>query len=142
MNLRPYSSSVLSLGGVLLMGLGLYFVFIRPALLPEDLLYMGATLGQVRTNLPGLWVWLPRVFAVMGGFMFSTGLLSIHLAQTSFRRREPGAPTIAAFAGAGSIGWMVVVNFLIRSQFKWLLLAFALPWAIAIVLYQMERKRR
>ena len=41
-------------------------------------------------------------------------------------------------AGISSIGLMVVVNFLIDSDFKWLLLAFAVPWACALVLYRFE----
>ena len=34
------SSAALTLGGVILIGLGLYFIFIRPALLPEDPRFM------------------------------------------------------------------------------------------------------
>lgn len=141
MNLRPYSAGMLSIGGLLLMGLGLYFIFVRPALLPEDLLYMGTTLEQIRSTVPGLLIWLPHVFWVMGGYMSITGLLTLHLAQTSFRRKERGAAALAALSGAGSMGWMAIVNFLIRSDFKWLLLAFVLPWVIALILYQIERNR-
>ena len=36
MNLHPYSSRVLALCGLILIGMGLYFVLLRPALLPED----------------------------------------------------------------------------------------------------------
>lgn len=40
------SSNVLSLGGVILVGLGLYFMFVRPPLLPEDARYMGRLLNR------------------------------------------------------------------------------------------------
>ena len=135
---RP-SSVALALGGVILIGLGLFFIFIRPALLPEDPSFMGTTLEQVRTNFPGLLLWLPRVFWVMGGYTVSSGLLTFYLARTSFRRRTAGAAWMAAFSGISSIGLMVVVNFLIDSDFKWLLLSFMAPWLAALWLYSREK---
>jgi hypothetical protein len=135
---RP-SSVALALGGVILIGLGLYFIFIRPALLPEDPRFMGTTLEQVCTNFPGLLLWLPRVFWVMGGYMVSSGLLTFYLARTSFRSRTAGAAWMAALSGISSIGLMVVVNFLIDSDFKWLLLSFMAPWLAALWLYSREK---
>lgn len=44
MRLQPYSSRVLALCGFILIGMGLYFVLLRPALLPEDTHYMGTSL--------------------------------------------------------------------------------------------------
>ncbi|MCA8211411.1 hypothetical protein [Burkholderia vietnamiensis] len=88
---RP-SSVVLALGGVILIGLGLYFMFLRPAPLPEDPRFMGTTLEQIRSNFPGLLLWLPRVFWVMGGYMVSSGLLTLYLATTSFRSRTAALP--------------------------------------------------
>lgn len=134
---RP-SSLALALGGVVLIGLGLYFIFIRPALLPEDPRFMGTTLEQIRSNFPGLLLWLPRVFWVMGGHMVSSGLLTFYLARTSFRSRTAGAAWMVALSGLSSIGLMVVVNFLIDSDFKWLLLAFTAPWLAALWLYSRE----
>ena len=34
---------------------------------------------------------------------------------------------------------MAVVNFIIGSDFKWLILSFALPWTLALALYWLER---
>jgi hypothetical protein len=132
------SSAALTLGGVILIGLGLYFIFIRPAVLPEDPRFMGTTLEQIRSTFPGLLLWLPRVFWVLGGYMVSTGVLTCYLARTSFRSRTPGAAWVAALSGITSIGLMVVVNFLIASDFKWLLLAFTVPWIMALSLYCYE----
>jgi len=39
MNTRPYSSKVLALCRLTLIGMGLYFVLLRPALLREDASY-------------------------------------------------------------------------------------------------------
>ena len=53
MKLRPYSATVLAFGGIILMGLGLYFVFLRPPLLPEEPRYMGSSLSEIQAVLPG-----------------------------------------------------------------------------------------
>ena len=139
MNFRPYSSTVLAFGGILLIGLGLLFLLARPALLPEDSRYMGTTLGQVQSALPSLLEWLPRVFWVMGGFMLSSGILTVYLARTTFQRRESGSAGIVALTSAASIDWRSAVNFMIQSEFKWLILLLAALWPIALVFYQTER---
>lgn len=142
MKTKPYASSILmALNGTILMGLGLYFVFIRPPLLPEDPRYMGATLTEIQTTLPGLLIWLRRVFWVMGGFMFATGLLLLHMAQTTFRTHSMSVRLVISLAALSSIGWMAVVNFLIDSDFKWLILSFNLPWMIALFLSWGERRQ-
>lgn len=133
------SSAALTVGGVILIGLSLYFIFIRPALLPEDPRFMGTTLEAVQSGFPGLLQWLPRVFLVMGGYMVSAGVLTCYLARTSFRDRTPGAAWVAALSGLTSIGLMVVVNFIISSDFKWLLLAFTTPWLVALWFYSRGR---
>ena len=138
MKLRPYSATALALGGALIASLGLYFLFLRPPLLPEDLRFMGTSLTQVQATMPSLLIWLRRVFLVMGGYMFATGLLTLHVAITSFRARVRGVAGVVALAGLTSIGWMAAVNFVIGSDFKWLLLIFVVPWILALVLYHVE----
>ncbi len=81
------SSGALTFGGIILIGLGLYFIFIRPALLPEDPRFMGTTLEHIRVAFPGLLLWLPRVFWVMGGYMVSTLLGKNLFSQPGARRR-------------------------------------------------------
>lgn len=135
---RNLSSSVLALGGISLMGLGLYFIFIRPPLLPEDPRYISTTLAEIQATMPGLLIWLRRVFWVMGGFMFTTGLLTVYIAVTAFQQPARGARSVVALASLTSIGWMAVVNLMINSDFKWLLLAFNLPWIVALVVSWRE----
>jgi len=141
------SSALLAFNGLILMGLGLYFVFICPPLLPEDPRFMGTTLDQIQSVIPGLLIWLRRVFWVtlapgasagVGGFMFATGLLITHIAVTAFQQLTRGARSMVALAGLTSIGWMSTVNFMIDSDFKWLLFAFNLPWIAALVLSWRE----
>jgi len=70
---RHISTWMLIACGIWLIGLGLYFIALRPPLLPEDPRFMGATLEQIRTAIPGLEGWLKKVFTVMGGFMAGAG---------------------------------------------------------------------
>ena len=114
-------------------------MFFRPALLPEDLGYMNSTLQNVKDNIPGVLNWLQKVFLVMGGYILSTGLMTIFIAITSFRNHSPGAFGIVAITGFSSIGLMTVINFIIRSDFKWVLLIFTLPWLIALILYKHKK---
>lgn len=122
------------------MVLGLYFAFLRPPLLPEDTRIIGASLAQVQTMLPGLATWLRRVFWVMGGHMFAGGLLTVYVARTAFRERARGAAAVIIVAGLTSIGLMAAVNFFIRSDFRWLILSFALPYGLALILYKIEAR--
>ena len=137
----PYSAAALALGGIILMGMGAYFVFVRPSVLPEDLRAMGTSLAAIQVAVPGLLVWLRRVFWVLGGYMFTTGLMTVYIALTSFRARASGATLVVAITGLTSIGWMVAVNFLIDSDFKWLLLAFSLPWFMAVAIRWLKAEQ-
>ena len=133
---------VLVFGGIILMGLGLYFVYLRPPLLPEDPRFMGSSLSEIQVALPGLSLWLRRVFWVMGGFMFAAGLLTSYVALTTFRARAKGAAGVVAVAGLASIGWMAVVNFILDSDFRWVLLAFLFVWILALALYGIEGRSK
>jgi steroid 5-alpha reductase family enzyme len=132
------SSIVLIMAGVTLIGMGLYFILLRPPLLPEDIRYMGLSAAQIDSVRPRLESWLFHVFQVMGGYVLATGVLMITLAATSFRAHKWGAAIGALIGGAASIGWMAVVNFVIDSDFKWALLGMALLWACSLVLFWFE----
>jgi hypothetical protein len=134
------SSIVLILAGIALIGTGLYFIMLRPPLLPEDVRYMALPAAQLDILRPRLELWLTHVFRVLGGYVFATGVLAITLAATAFRVHQKGAATGALVGGAASIGWMAAVNFTINSDFKWVLLAMALLWASSLVLFWFERK--
>lgn len=62
------------------------------------------------------------------------------LSISTFRVLARGALAVAvAVAGVNSIGWMTAVNFTIGSDFRRLLLAFALVRVVALILYRMEK---
>jgi hypothetical protein len=136
------SSIVLTMAGVCLIGVGLYFILLRPPLLPEDIRYMALPTAQLDILRPRLELWLTHVFRVMGGYILGTGVLAVTLAATSFRAHQPGAAIGALIGGVASIGWMAAVNFMIESDFKWVLLGLALLWAGSLVLFWRESASR
>jgi hypothetical protein len=125
--------------GIWLIGLGLYFMFLRPTLLPEDLRYMGISASEIQSGIPGLERWLHRVFTVMGGFMMSAGVLTIFVAMKAADGREKWTWIVLAFAGLFTVGTMSLTNFQLNSDFKWLLLIPSLLWAIGLVFLRMKR---
>jgi hypothetical protein len=130
---------VLAASGVMLIGVGFYFLLLRPSLLPEDIRYMNLSPAELQSIGPRLGTWLTHVFQVMGGYITATGVLAITLAITSFREHHQIAAFGALLGGAASIGWMAAVNFMIRSDFKWVLLVIALMWACSLLLFIWER---
>lgn len=135
----PLSAVIIGGCGLLLVGIGLYFVWFRPALLPEDTRYIGATLEEAQRVAPGLGRWLDRVFWVLGGYIGATGILTVYLAATAMRHRARGAGAAVATAGVASVGSMAVVNVLIGSAFKVPLVTVAALWGLAVVLYWRRR---
>ena len=89
-NRAPLSAVVVAGCGLILVGIGVYFCWLRPALLPEDARYIGATLEELLTPAPGMGNWLDRVFWVLGGYIMATGVLTVYLAATAFRTRAGG----------------------------------------------------
>jgi hypothetical protein len=72
--------------------MGLYVTLLRPALLPEDVRYIGTGVPEIRTDVPGLLDWLEKVFWVMGGYILTVGVLTFYVALTSFRSLPRGSP--------------------------------------------------
>ena len=120
--------------GVVLVGIGGFFIALRPPLLPEDLVFMDTAVDRIEAQVPGLTPWLRRVFWVMGGYISSTGLLVVFVSSTDLREGNSTALAILGLAGIASVGWMTVVNFLIHSHFRWALLALTSLWTAGLVL--------
>ncbi len=136
----PLSSILLLTVGVALVFVGLYFIVIRPSLLPEDVRYMALPAAQLDAVRPQLETWLAHVFQVMGGYIFATGTFAITLGATAFREHRWEAAAGVLIGGVASIGWMTFVNFVIMSDFKWFLLGLALLWASSLVVFFVERR--
>ena len=125
--------------GVWLVGLGVYFIFMRPPLLPEDPRFMGTTLEQVRIAVPGLESWLKKVFTVMGGFMAGAGVLTVFVATVAMSRQLKGAAWALGISGALTVVLMSATNFALHSDFRWLLLLPAFAWLAGLVAYLAKR---
>ena len=136
----PFSAIALLAFGTTLIGIGFFFAVLRPSLLPEDMRFIGLTLTQLQTDQPRIAAWLLDVFRVLGGYAAASGILTVTIAATAFRQHDRIAGLGALLAGAVSIGWMAIVNFVIDSDFKWLLLGIALLWACSMVLFWVERR--
>ena len=109
---RPLSSWLLIACGIWLVGLGLYFMLLRPPLLPEDPRFMGTTLEQVRAAVPGLEGWLKNVFRVMGGFMAGAGALTVFVAAVAMPLRLNGTSWALAISGVLTVVLMSATNWL------------------------------
>ena len=124
---RTVATWLLTACGIWLVGLGLYFMVLRPPLLPEDPRFMGTTVEQLRIAAPGLEAWLKHVFRVMGGFMAGAGVLTVWVAA-----KPRGASWAIGLSGALTVGLMSASNFALHSDFRWLLLVPALLWLAAL----------
>jgi hypothetical protein len=121
--------------GVWMIGLGFYFVFVRPALLPEDLRYAGTSVALLQTAAPRIGQWLDLVFKVMGGFMVGAGVLITYFTLRVLPRRPAGALAVMVLVGAVTLGLMSAMNFALGSDFRWLLLAPPAVWFAAVFAY-------
>lgn len=132
------SGKVFVVCGFWLIALGMYFLFLRPALLPEDPRYIGSSLETIRSAAPGLERWLGHVFNVMGGFMVATGAMTMLAAFRLLASRERGTFAVMSVAGAAGVALMSATNFLLSSDFRWLLLLPALLWLAGLLCYLRE----
>jgi len=132
------ADGLVALCGLWAVGLGVYFIFMRPALLPEDARYMGADIQALQAVAPRLAAWLDKVFVVMGGFMAGLGSLTLYFAWKVLPLRLPGTFAALVLTGAISVALMSAVNFALNSDFKWLLVLPPIAWAIAVSLLATE----
>ena len=132
------SGKVFVVCGLWLLALGTYFLLVRPALLPEDPRYIGSSIDTLRGAAPGLERWLGHVFNVMGGFMIATGAMTILVACRFLAKRERGTFMALTVTGAASVALMSTTNFLLHSDFRWVLLLPALLWLAGLLCYLLE----
>ena len=118
-----------------MIGLGGYFMFVRPPLLPEDLRYLGSSATQVAALSPHLASWLRNVFTVMGGFMAGCGVLTIFVGMRAIPVSLNGTGIALGCAGLLTVATMSWTNFALDSDFKWLLLVPAVAWLLGLVSY-------
>ena len=96
---------------------------------------MGATLEQLRAAAPGLEGWLRIVFTVMGGYMVGTGVLTLFVARVAMPRRLTGTAGALVLAGLSTVVLMSAMNFVLHSDFRWVLVVPAVIWVAGITTY-------
>ncbi|GAA1740543.1 hypothetical protein [Microcella frigidaquae] len=118
--------------GALALGVGGYFLFLRPTLLPEDIRHTGID----PTTLPPAFLdWLGIVFATWGGFIAGFGILLLGIGITLLSRRTLWLYLGTAAGVLVAFGRFVLSNILIGSDFLWFIATlFVLALALAIVL--------
>jgi hypothetical protein len=123
--------------------MGAYFVAVRPPLIPEDERAIGMTLVEAQRSVPGLVLWLDRVFAVLGGQAVAVGLLAGYIVWATRGKRVSNL-AIGVVAGAGlfSVFLMSGMNFLIHSDFRWALVAPAAAWLLGLMALRSAGPRR
>ena len=131
---RP-ATALLGTWGLYQVIAGLYFIFVRPSLLPEDLRAAATTLEAVHAAAPRLETWLNWVFAVLGGQMAASGVLLLGAAVSVLLGHRVGIVEIVAYVAAGllSVALMCGVNFALGSDFRWFLIAPVIVWLAAMI---------
>ena len=100
--------------GILTLGTGAYFLFLRPALLPEDMRFTGA---DPRFLDPRMTTWLRIVFRTWGGFMAGFGTLLAAVGANLLSARQGIVRWGAAAAVLVAFGGFIWSNWQLRSGY-------------------------
>jgi hypothetical protein len=100
--------------GILTLGTGAYFLFFRPALLPEDMRFTGA---DPRLLDPRMSTWLSIVFRTWGGFMAAFGILLGAVGANLLSARQGIVRWGAAAAVLVAFGRFFLSNLQLRSDY-------------------------
>ena len=132
---RRLAAALLGVWGLYQIIAGLYFIFIRPSLLPEDLRAAATTLEGIYAAAPRLEAWLDWVFVVLGGQMAASGALLLGAAVSVYRGRRRDRIGMVAYVAAGlmSVTLMSGVNFALGSDFRWFLVLPVILWMAATI---------
>ena len=118
--------------GLLTMGTAVFFLVLRPALLPEDIRHIGIDPG---TLPPAFLEWLGTVFRTWGGFIAGFGVLLLGIGGFLLSGRARCLYWATAIGAVVAFGRFLLSNILLDSDFLWFISAlFALAAATAISL--------
>ena len=118
--------------GLLTMGTAVFFLVLRPALLPEDIRHTGIDPG---TLTPAFLEWLGTVFRTWGGFIAGFGVLLLGIGGFLLSGRARCLYWATAIGAVVAFGRFLFSNILLDSDFLWFISAlFALAAATAISL--------
>ena len=120
--------------GLLTMGTAVFFLVLRPALLPEDIRHTGIDPG---TLPPAFLEWLGTVFRTWGGFIAGFGVLLLGIGGFLLSGRARCLYWATAIGAVVAFGRFLFSNILLESDFLWFisaLIALAAATAISLLL--------
>ena len=120
--------------GVLTVGTGLYFMLLRPPMLPEDIRFTG-----IEAPSPGLLTWLSIVFPTWGGFMTGFGILLTGIGAFLFTGRRAWLRNATAVGVLVAFGRFLLSNLRLRSDFLWYISLLFLVAVVTVVLLVVRR---
>jgi hypothetical protein len=109
------TGALLLLLGALTIGTGLYFVLLRPPMLPEDIAFAG---GRSPIG-PQMEAWLRIVFRTWGGFVVGFGLTLSGLGGGILTGRSSWLGAGAAIGTTWAFVQFVASNVTLHSEFLW-----------------------
>ncbi|HEY8914458.1 hypothetical protein [Lacisediminihabitans sp.] len=134
------SGAITCVLGVLTLGVGVYFLILRPALLPEDIRYTGI---DPNTLPPAFVDWLGIVFSTWGGFIAGFGITILGIGVFMLSGRAVWLYLGIAVGVLVAFGRFLLSNIMINSDSLWLIAAlFVLALALSIVLLVKTVRRR
>jgi len=131
-------ATLLGLLGLAALGIGLYFLFLRPAMLPEDLRFTEVRPGEVPARLLD---WLTIVLRTWGGFMAGFGVVLIAVATSFFRATKRLLSVGTAVGVIVAFGQFFLSNLTISSDYLvvvGLLFGLALATGVGLILGLVE----
>ena len=113
--------------GVLTLGTGGYFWFLRPAMLPEDVRLTGMAPHLLQ---PAMVEWLRIVFRTLGGFVAAFGILMVSVAGYMLTLRPAVLNWGVVVAVLVAFGRFLTSNIVLQSDYLWFIAAL---FAIALI---------
>jgi hypothetical protein len=120
--------------GVLTLGTGSYFIFFRPAMLPEDVRLTGVDPSLLPSAMLD---WLTLVFRTWGGFMLGFGTLMLSVSAYVLTTRATLLAWGVVLAVIVAFGGFLATNVILHSDYLWfigVLFALALFTSLRILL--------
>lgn len=127
--------------GVLTLGLGLHFLFVRPAMLPEDSRFTGVAPAELPARMSD---WLRIVFRTWGGFLAGFGVVLVGVAAYLFTAPRVLLCWAAALGVFVAFGRFLFSNLTIRSDylaFVAVLFGLAVVAAVGMIVSSRQRGR-
>ncbi|MBS4003802.1 MAG: hypothetical protein KGZ91_10545 [Afipia sp.] len=122
----PLSGILIFVLGVLTLGTAVYFLALRPPLLPEDIRYSGI---DIATLPPAFLVWLGVVFRSWGGFIAGFGIVLLGIGTFMLTGRTRWLSWATAAGVVVAFGRFVYGNLVLSSDFLWFI---AVPFFLAV----------